>query len=112
MSENHRKENEMPDAIGRRNLLNLLLSMLVLGSLCLPRLLAEQPPAAAANSVPTLVKFSGTLNDADGKLLPGTSGVTFSLYADQQGGSPLWTENQNVQADRSGHYSVLLGSTT
>ncbi len=102
----------MPDTIGRRNVLNLLLSLLVLGSLCLPRLLAQQSAAAAANSVPTLVKFSGTLNDAGGKPLPGTSGVTFSLYVDQQGGSPLWTETQNVQADKNGHYSVLLGSTT
>jgi Chaperone of endosialidase len=112
MSENRRKENEMPDTIGRRNVLNLLLSLLVLGSSCLPRLLAQQPPGAATNSVPTLVKFSGTLSDADGKPLPGTSGVTFSLYADQQGGSPLWTETQNVQPDKSGHYTVLLGSAT
>jgi hypothetical protein len=43
---------------------------------------------------------------------PGVVGVTFALYAESSGGSPLWIETQNVQTDASGHYSVLLGSTT
>jgi len=38
--------------------------------------------------------------------------VTFSLYAEQEGGAPLWTETQNVVPDKAGHYSVMLGSTT
>ncbi len=62
--------------------------------------------------VPGMVKFSGTLNDANGKPLTGTVGVTFLLYQEQSGGAPLWTETQNVQADKNGHYSVMLGSTT
>jgi hypothetical protein len=36
----------------------------------------------------------------------------FSLYNDQQGGAPLWMETQNIQPDKTGHYSVVLGSTT
>lgn len=64
------------------------------------------------SAVPTLVNFSGTLAAANGKLLTGSVGVTFFLYNAQQGGSPLWIETQNVQADRYGHYSVMLGSTT
>ena len=62
--------------------------------------------------VPTLVNFSGTLTDANSKPLSGTVGVTFYLYKDQQGGSPLWIETQNVQPDKNGHYSVTLGSTS
>jgi hypothetical protein len=37
--------------------------------------------------------------------------VTFALYADQEGGSPIWMETQNVQADGSGEYTALLGAT-
>jgi hypothetical protein len=39
-------------------------------------------------------------------------GVTFSLYKDSQGGSPLWLETQNGETDKNGHYIVMLGSTT
>ncbi len=69
--------------------------------------------AASANSVvPGMVKFAGTLNDVNGKPITGTVGVTFLLYAEQTGGAPLWMETQNVQADKTGHYSVMLGSAT
>src|SRR5208337_5327144 len=61
--------------------------------------------------VPTLVNFTGTLTDAVGKPLSGTVGVTFYLYKDEQGSAPLWLETQNVQLDKTGHYSVMLGST-
>ncbi|HWY55258.1 MAG TPA: hypothetical protein VNZ03_12390 [Terriglobales bacterium] len=71
----------------------------------------DTPPAANAG-VPGLMSFSSTLRDANGKPVTGVIGVTFLLYKDQQGGSPLWMETQNVQPDKGGHYSVLLGSTT
>jgi hypothetical protein len=58
-----------------------------------------------------LVRFSGTLTDVNGKPLTGSAGVTFALYSDQQGGAPLWIETQSVALDRSGRYSVQLGST-
>jgi len=61
--------------------------------------------------VPTLVNFSGTLADANGKALTGTVAVSFYLYQDEQGGSALWMETQNVTADKSGHYAVTLGAT-
>jgi len=80
---------------------------------CAVPALAQQPAGSAANPlVPPLVSFSGSLADLNGKPLSGTVGVTFFLYKDQQGGSPLWIETQNVQSDKSGHYSVMLGSTT
>ena len=62
-------------------------------------------------SGPRLVNFNGTLRDANGLPLTGIVGVTFSLYANEQGGAPLWMENQNVQLDEQGNYAVLLGST-
>jgi hypothetical protein len=42
--------------------------------------------------------------------MSGVAGVTFSLYKDQEGGVPLWMETQNVQLDKAGRYSVMLGS--
>jgi hypothetical protein len=58
------------------------------------------------------MNYAGVLTNVNGKPLTGVVGVTFLLYRDQQAGSPLWMETQNVQPDKSGHYSVLLGSTT
>src|SRR5579863_1281993 len=81
-------------------------------SLVLMACMATISGAQQTNSVvPTLVNFSGTLTDANGKPLTGTVGVTFYLYKDQQGGSPLWVETQNVQLDKSGHYTVALGAS-
>jgi hypothetical protein len=70
--------------------------------------------AAEANAmVPRLIKFSGTLSDAQGKpIATGPVGVTFALYAEQTGGASLWLETQNVRPDENGYYSVLLGSET
>ena len=74
---------------------------------------AQQAPATAAKvMVPPLVNFSGVVSDGNGKPLSGTVGITFSLYKDSQSGAPLWVETQNVQADKSGHYSVALGSSS
>jgi len=79
---------------------------------CVLPVLAQQPAAAGKTIVPPMVKFSGTLTDANGKSLTEMVGVTFSLYKDSQGGTPLWVETQNVQADKTGHYAVMLGSSS
>ena len=87
------------------------LSVYLLLICCVLPLMAQN--AVSANSVvPGTVKFTGTLNDPNGKPLTGTVGVTFLLYKEQSGGAPLWMETQNVQADKNGRYSVMLGSTT
>ena len=65
----------------------------------------------AAAQLPRLVKFSGTLKGNNGNPLTAITGVTFALYSQQNGGAPLWLETQNVQPDKSGHYTVMLGST-
>ncbi len=78
--------------------------------------LRGQGAATASSSVvPPLIKFSGviplpatqnlTSNSASARVLT----TTFSLYALQEGGSPLWSESQSVQLDEQGHYVVLLG---
>src|SRR5579871_3591474 len=62
--------------------------------------------------VPPMVSFNGILTDVNAKPLTGVVGVMFSLYKDAQGGVPLWMETQNVQADKTGHYAVMLGSAS
>jgi len=66
----------------------------------------------ATDTVPHLVKFGGVVKDEGGHARTGVVGVTFAIYKDQEGGTPLWLETQNVQADSKGNYKVLLGSTT
>jgi hypothetical protein len=80
--------------------------------ICCALPLMAQHSASVDSVVPAIVKFTGTLNDINGKPLTGTVGVSFLLYQEQTGGAPLWIETQNVQADKNGHYSVVLGSTT
>ena len=72
---------------------------------------ASAQASALTQSVPRLVTFSGVVKDQAGKPRTGTVGITFAIYKDQEGGSPLWLETQNVSLDEQGHYTVLLGST-
>src|SRR5580693_1929085 len=73
---------------------------------------ASKGTISSASAVPQLVNYAGVLTNVNGKPLTGIIGVTFLLYKDEQGGSPLWLETQNVQPDKTGHYKVTLGSTT
>jgi hypothetical protein len=68
------------------------------------------PAPAANNAVPNLINYSGVLRDSSGRAISAVSGVTFLLYQEEQGGSPLWLETQNVTPDRAGHYTVQLGA--
>ncbi len=66
----------------------------------------------ASTDVPPLIQFSNVAMDEGGNLLSGPLSITFSLYSNQRGGEPLWTETQtNIQLDPAGHYSVQLGIT-
>ncbi len=72
---------------------------------------AAQTPATTP--IPNLVRYGGVLKDAQGAPLASTTtGVTFAIYKQQDGGSPIWMETQNVTTDAAGDYSVLLGGTT
>jgi Chaperone of endosialidase len=71
-----------------------------------------QATAVSQTVVPRLIKFSGILSDLSGKPVTGPVDVTFSLYAEQSGGAPLWLETQTVEADSLGRYNVLLGAMT
>ena len=67
---------------------------------------------ASGTVVPRLVQFSGTVTDASGKAATGTVVITFSLYALQDGGAPLWSETQTLTLDSQGGYTAFLGATS
>jgi hypothetical protein len=67
---------------------------------------------ATEQVVPSVIKYSGVLTDADGKLLTEPMELTFALYKTERGGAALWMESQRVEPDKLGNYTVTLGSTT
>jgi trimeric autotransporter adhesin len=75
---------------------------------------AQQGNTAAA--VPQIIQFngqfSGTPSDASAAVPAGTVSITFTLYENEQGGTALWSETQNIQVDAQGHYAALLGSAS
>src|SRR5580692_3633891 len=77
-----------------------------------PRLCAQAAAEARATSVPRLVQFNGTLKDSAARPVTGAASVTFAIYAEQDGGTALWSETQNVIADPYGHFNALLGGAT
>jgi hypothetical protein len=98
-------------AHSRTAAVSLFATLVFLIATCSLPLQGQQATATNTSVVPTVVQFSGVLTNSNGKAPSGIMGVTFSLYAEQEGGPPLWMETQNVQPDKSGHYTVMLGST-
>ncbi len=88
----------------------ILATLLVSTCLCA----AQQIANTSSNpSVPNLIRYGGLLKDAQGVALgSAATDVTFAVYKQPDGGSPVWTETQRVTTDASGNYSILLGSTT
>ena len=74
--------------------------------LFMPLLSAGLWGQSQTTAVPHLVKFSGVVKDATGKTQSGIVGITFALYKEEKGGSPLWLETQNLLADAQGRYTV------
>ncbi|GMV43693.1 MAG: hypothetical protein AMXMBFR64_54090 [Myxococcales bacterium] len=72
--------------------------------------LALGGPAAAA--VPQVMNAQGVLRTAGGQVVDGSYALTFSLYGQQAGGIPLWTETVGGVPVKSGLFSVLLGNGT
>src|SRR5271156_1188635 len=107
-------ESRFTNCTKEKSSMKLRIGSVVVAFLLFVLTLAAQTANSGSTSspVPPLVNFNGVLADTNGKPLTGTVGVTFYLYQEQQGGAPLWLETQNVQADKTGHYSVALGSAS
>ena len=64
----------------------------------------------ASLSVPRLITITGVYRPADGKPPAAIETVTLSVYADAEGGAPLFQETQQVTLDDRGRYSIVLGA--
>ena len=60
--------------------------------------------------VPRLIRFVGSFHPPLSQPA-GMIGATFAIYGQPEGGTPLWSEDQNVEPDANGNYAVLLGLT-
>jgi len=115
----HHKQNLHPNRRSLRGAMARSLAAHLLATftgLCL--LAVGLIPPAAAQTAPTapteapatvlnLVRWSGTLPEAQGR----TVELQFALYQDPAGGLALWSEQQAVKVGADGRYSVLLGAT-
>jgi len=60
-----------------------------------------------------ILEFRGELqNRMHLSRVVGVVGVRFSIYAQPQGGAPFWQEVQNVEVDRFGYFSTMVGATS
>jgi hypothetical protein len=66
----------------------------------------------ATAEVPPYINYQGRLIDADGFGLDSTADLTFHIYADSEGGSPLWTETIPDVIIENGLFNVRLGEIT
>ncbi len=65
-----------------------------------------------AITIPRMLSYQGKLSDAGGTPVPdSTWSVTFRLYTVPSGGTPFWSETQNVQT-KTGLFTAMLGSVT
>jgi hypothetical protein len=73
---------------------------------------AESDISDSGSVVPRLVEFSGEIKHSTSQTNRGLLSVRFAIYDQEYGGTALWVETQNVQLDRDGKYTVLLGADT
>lgn len=71
--------------------------------------MATAVPAIA--QVPPLIRYQGTVIDANNVPIEGTYTLTFRLYNAQTGGAAVWTETQSGVPVSRGVFNVLLGQT-
>ena len=61
-------------------------------------------------NIPHVISFQGAITGNTGNKLPdGNYDVTFKLYNQAEGGTPLWSENYNSLKIENGNLQVLLG---
>lgn len=81
--------------------------MYILSLMCLIVLTAN----AVRAEVPAMMNYQGYLADAVGTPLNETVDMEFSLYQEETGGTPLWTEIQGGIVVSEGIFNVILGSS-
>jgi len=60
--------------------------------------------------VPQMINYQGKLTNPSGAPVTDTLQMVFTIYADEAGTTPLWTETQSTVEILKGVFNVLLGS--
>lgn len=68
-------------------------------------------PRVALASTPSLIGVTGAISSSGGAAPDGAYDLTFALYKDQSGGTPLWFEGPLTIGVKNGMFSVNLGVT-
>jgi hypothetical protein len=77
--------------------------VLILAVMCAAMAAVAQPPA--------LISYQGKIVDSNGLPISGNHGMQFDLFADESGGSTLWTQTHASVPVTGGIFNVLLGGT-
>jgi hypothetical protein len=64
----------------------------------------------ASAQVPQMINYQGKLTTSAGAPVNDTLQIVFTIYADEAGTTPLWTETQPTVEILKGVFNVLLGS--
>jgi hypothetical protein len=90
-----------------------MLILVCVAAIGAPALTFAQTDSPQASQTPTrLVRFAGLLTDGAGTPFAGVQTVTFTLFSEPEGGTPLWSDTITVTADDRGRFAVYLGSGT
>ena len=87
------------------------LALFVLLGISPSTVLGQSSPPSLTGSVPRLIYLSGVFRPADGQPPAPVEVVTLAIYADAEGGTPLWQETQSLAVDDKGRYALLLGAS-
>ena len=72
---------------------------------------AQSAPTGSTVTVPRLIQITGVFQPVDGQPPAPVEIVTLSIYAEPEGGTPVWQEQQTVAIERTGRFTLLLGGT-
>lgn len=70
----------------------------------------QHDAAVTEIQTPKVIKISGVMQNMNHQTGPSVQAVTFELFKDPTGGTPLWSETQNVQIKADGSYTAVLGA--
>jgi hypothetical protein len=72
----------------------------------------QSAPAAPSVTVPRLIQLAGTFQPVDGRPPAAVELLTVSIYAEADGGLPVWQERQSVTVEpTTGRFTLLLGAS-
>ena len=72
---------------------------------------AQAQTPTAGVTAPAFVRLDGDLRTATGEARTGNVVLVVSLYASQTDSAPVWSEEQTIALDATGHYAIFAGAT-